>query len=321
MSCLRIAVGLILSLLTGALTWGQQTIPVSIFSRDNVPAPAFTNSNFKGSLKGNLVRVSSVTSDRGPRRIVILLDVSGSMLGSTTEADWNFPLDIAKALLVKMPPATEIGLAVFATELGHVVALTNDRKKLMDELEAVRKSRWEFGDRDTAVWDAIIAGAKLFDRSQVGDALYLITDGIDNKSNKSPEDVIQVLACWGIRLFPFALAERRKTDRTVTPASYKAYLQLTEIATDTGGLLATALRPSSADHQRWEFVDKSGNPTELTASLFAQYQQILNVYRMTIDLPERLYKPQAWHLDFSGLGRTTRSNLVLLYPQKLASCD
>jgi hypothetical protein len=318
---LRITVGLILSLLTGASAWGQQTIPVSIFSRGNVAIPAFTNGNFKGSLKGNVVRISSVTSDPGPRRVVLLLDVSGSMLGSTTDADWIFPLDIAEILLVKMPPAVEVGLAVFATELDHVVAPTTDRKKLRDELEAVRKSRSEFGDRDTAVWDAIVAGAKLFERSRVGDALYLITDGIDNKSSKSSEDAVQALACRGIRLFPFVLADRRKTDRTIKPASFKAQLQMMEMATDTGGLLAIAPRPSSADHRKWEFVDNAGNPTGLTASLFAQYQQILNVYRISIDLPERLNKPQGWHLDFDGIDRTARNNLTLVYPQKLATCQ
>jgi hypothetical protein len=94
-----------------------------------------------------------------------------------------------------------------------------------------------------------------------------------------------------------------------------------EMATDTGGLLAIAPRPSSADHRKWEFVDNAGNPTGLTASLFAQYQQILNVYRISIDLPERLNKPQGWHLDFDGIDRTARNNLTLVYPQKLATCQ
>jgi hypothetical protein len=195
MSCLRITVSLILSLLSGTLTWAQQTIPVSIFSRNSVPVPDFTNSNLEASYRGKIVRVNSVTLDPGPRRIMLLLDVSDSMLGSTTDADWNFPLDIAEVLLVKMPRGTEIGMAVFATELGHVISPTNDRQKIIDEVAIVRKSRWEFAKQDqpnTAVWDAIIAGAKLFDRPRVGDVLYVITDGIDNKSKASAGSVDQV---------------------------------------------------------------------------------------------------------------------------------
>jgi len=317
----RVFAGIILStLLAGSPVWGQRAIPVSIFNRGNASAPEFTSRDFTGSFKGKSVHVNSIIPDPGPRRVIILLDISGSMLGSTTDADWNFPLDIAEILLVKMPPNTQIGLAVFATELGHVVALTNDRKKLNQELEVVRKSRWQFGDRNTAIWDAILAGAKMFDSPQVGDALYLITDGFDNKSEHSAQNAVQELFCNGIRLFPFVLADRRKTDHEIRPSSFSAHLKLTDMATDTGGLSATAMRPSSSDFQKWEFVDKSGNPTELTASLFAQYQQILNVYRMSIDIPGGLEKPEAWHLDFDGLGKSARSNLLLLYPQKIASC-
>ncbi len=321
MFIIRVFVGILVTLLMGVLVRGQRIIPVSIFNHGSASAPVFTSGNFAGSFKGKAVHINSISPDPGPRRVIILLDISGSMLGSTTDADWNFPLDLAEVLLVKMPPNTQIGLAVFATELEHVVALTNDRKKLNQELETVRKSRWQFGDRDTAIWDSILAGAKQFDGSQAGDAIYLITDGIDNKSEHSTQNVVQELSCSGIRLFPFLLEDRRKTDREIRPSSFSAQLKLTDMATDTGGLFATAMRPSSTDYQKWEFVDKSGNPTALTASLFAQYQQILNVYRLSIDLPGDVEKPEGWHLDFDGLDKTARSNFLLRYPQKLASCQ
>jgi hypothetical protein len=324
MSGSRITVGLFLCLLSGTLTWAQQTIPVSIFSRNSVPVPDLTNSNFEASYRGKTVRVNSVTEDPGPRRIMLLLDVSGSMLGSTTDADWNFPLDIAEALLIKMPRETEIGMAVFITELGQVISPTIDRQKIMDEVKIVRKSRGEFAkrnDQGTAVWDAIIAAAKLFDHPQVGDAVYVITDGIDNNSKANTGDVVQALACRGVRLFSFQLVDHRKAVRSITHTSAVAVQQLIEITEDTGGFLASAVRPSSADYHTWDFVDKSGNPTGLTAMLFGQYQRILNVYRMSVDLPEHLNNPQNWHLDFAGLDKSAKSELELFYPKKLVSCD
>src|SRR5579871_1894075 len=108
---MRILSASVLIFLCGSVSSAQQAVPVSIVNRGGVKAPALTSANFVASYKGKPVRVESAGVDNSVRRVVLLLDVSDSMLGRNYEADWNFPLDVAKNLLTAMPPSTVIGLS------------------------------------------------------------------------------------------------------------------------------------------------------------------------------------------------------------------
>ncbi len=136
----------VLIFLCGTLSFAQQAIPVSIVNLSGLKVPELTTANFVASYNGKAVQVESASPDNNGRRIVLLLDVSDSMLGRTSDADWNFPLDVADHLLAAMPPSTAIGLAAFGTGLEHVMSPTNDRTKLKDEVEVVRKARWSFSN-------------------------------------------------------------------------------------------------------------------------------------------------------------------------------
>lgn len=309
-------------ILCGAVSFAQQAIPVSVVSLNSSKVPELTSANFAASYKGKAVRVESVRVDNTVRRIVLLLDVSDSMLGRDSDADWNFPLDVGENLLAAMPPSTVIGLSAFGTELEHAIPPTNDRKKLQDELEAVRKARWSFSKHDqadTSIRDAIIAGAKLFDHPQLGDALYIITDGIDNTSEAGIDEVYEALACRGIRLFTFVLSAR--ADYRFTSAATAGQRAMRELSEDTGGFSILELLPSASPGHRHDIIDKSGNPTDLAESLVFQYRAILSVYRLSVDLPEVQHKRQDWRLDVSSLDTATKNNLVLVYPKKFELCN
>src|ERR1700722_18937745 len=281
----------ILIFLCGGISFAQQAVPVSIVRRGGAKAPELTTANFVASYKGKAVRVGSVSVDNSVRRIVLLLDVSDSMLGRNSEADWNFPLDVAKNLLTAMPSSSAIGLSAFGTELGHVISPTNDREKLQDELEAVRKARWSFSKHDqpdTSIRDAVIAGAKLFDHPQLGDAMYIITDGIDNMSESGIEEVYEALACRGIRLFTFIVSAR--ADYRITSAASSGQRTMRDLSEDTGGYSILELLPSGAPDHRRDFFDKSGKATTLGEALIFQYRAILDVYRLSVELPEVRHK-------------------------------
>ncbi len=302
--------------LTGTPALAQQAIPVSVFTRSGKSLPKLSGANFKATYKGKKVRVRTVTADHLVHRIVLLIDVSDSMLGRYSDADWDYPLNVAQQLLSAMPSNTAIGLAAFGTGLQHVISPTIDRKKVVEEVERVRKAHWSFsqGDQaDTSIRDAIIAGAKMFDHPQLGDVLYVITDGFDNTSEAGIEDVYQALACRGIRLFSFIVSPRA--------VAFGEPPMMRELSGDTGGYAIVDLLPSASPDGRRDFVDKSGKVTPLGEALVFQYRAILDVYRISADLPEVRHKRQDWHLDFSSLDTAGKNDWVLIYPHKFEMCD
>src|SRR5262245_37783503 len=84
-----------------------RTVPVAAFSPDGNTALLFAVSNFAASYDEKTVRVTSVAVEQQPRRIVLLLDISGSML-TTVEPAWRVPIDVARSVVDNMPANIEI---------------------------------------------------------------------------------------------------------------------------------------------------------------------------------------------------------------------
>src|SRR5882762_4694768 len=197
----RVAAVLILGLLGAAPVWTQQdscqtrTVPVSIMSDDGSPLPDINDAAFEGSYRGKSVRINSVAIDQRPRRVLLLLDTSGSF---TDKLDWAF--NVANDTLEHIPLPTEIGLVSFANTVERAVPPTPDRTEIRNEIKSLRSTQKQ-GRGQTALRDAIRDSVKVLDSQQVGDVIFAITDGGDNKSKTEPRELIQILVTAGIRLF------------------------------------------------------------------------------------------------------------------------
>ena len=117
-----------------------RTVPVSAFNHDGVSETQFGSANFVASYNEKALRVTSVAVAQQPRKIILLLDISGSMLGAT-DPSWKVPLEVAHDLMNNMPPAIEIGLAVFSGRMIPIVSPTRDHQSLLDQLEVLRSSQ------------------------------------------------------------------------------------------------------------------------------------------------------------------------------------
>lgn len=292
----------------------DRTILVNVGSRGNVSENlAVSNSSLAGVYRQRPVRIDSITPDQRPRRLVLLVDNSGSMLGDGV-SDRKLALDVANDVLDHMPAESQIGLAFFSDKrLLGATPVTTDRRKLKDTVE--RLGVRPFGR--TSLWDAIDESVALLGAPQPGDAMYVISDGGDNISAADPRTVARILVGAQIRLFAF-LTMNGGHDR-YGPGD------LAQLAEDTGGFAVGSLTPSQMGRAR----DAAATPQdklvksilELRPDLDSQYQQILAFYRLTIELPEPIDKPLDWTLDWSDAEKAARKNLVLLYPHILMPCN
>jgi hypothetical protein len=315
----RVAAGLILGFLGTASVCAQQNscqtrmVPVSIMSGDGSPLPDINEAAFEGSYRGKSVRINSVAIDQRPRRVLLLLDVSGSF---TDKLDWAF--DVADDMLEHIPLPTEIGLASFANTLETAVPPTTDRTKIRNEIKSLRSTYAALerqGHGQTALWDAIRDSVKLFDSQQVGDVIFAITDGGDNRSKTKPKELVQILVTAGIRLFavevvdPAGIWSRSVESLDGPDALYR-------IVKSTGGVavISKSLLELNA-------VDKHGKPTWGRAVLNSQYDQMLSFYRVNVSLAEPVHEQQDWKLELSGSKKTAKNHFVLAYPHTVVPCN
>jgi von Willebrand factor type A domain len=299
----------------------QRTIPVSISTMDSKPLRPLSSADFKGTYQKKPVRITSVTASQGPTRVVVLLDASGSVQGQ--KSVWNFAVGVGEDLVTGLPPTTEIGLAFFSTTSVRVATPTKEREKLKAELEALRTNPKALPPkpRRTALWDAVIDSFYMFDHPSVGDAIYVITDGLDNSSSNSSKDAAQTLGAVGVRLFALVMqGTTRPSPRPEELSSSRDFLQTVE---NTGGIFViyraeySGLIPFFPEP---DLFDKSGKPTTLGMLMAPQARQMLIFYRLDIDLPEAVDKPRELKLDLMGFDKSQREAMVLTYPHILQPC-
>jgi hypothetical protein len=287
----------------------ERTIPVSSSSTDTNSTPELTAGSLEGIYEKKPVLVKSVELENTQPRVVLLVDTSGSM-----NIRINATIDAAEGVLSSVPDGLQVGLAFFSVDTIPVVPPTTDRKVLLFQLESLRKNHASFRG-DTALWSALIQGAKMFKMPRTGDAIYLVSDGGENKSTENEKSVLTVLTRAGVRLFAFILTSAGMRDRS--PEELEGPLEIQKLVVATGGTSIVTTEDSRHHSARALFIDKNGNPTQLGLSVSQQLNQLLRFYRVQITLPESVDKPRDWKLRFTGEGK----NVVLTYPKMLSPCS
>jgi len=296
----------------------QRVIPVSIGTTDSGPLPKLDSSNFEGAVQKKPIRVLSVTMNQEPTRVVLLLDVSGSMHSKASDFATNFSISLAEDLASTMPPDAEIGLAFFNSVLVPVLAPTKDRQELKYQLEGLRAHSNSFKG-NTALWDAVLGSLNMFDHPHLDDILYVITDGGENASTAKINRVAQTLAEASVRLFSFIVTNEGETAED----AMRNWGAPQSVVDKTGGTSAHqwGIFPIKfPEDYHAALFEKSGKPTQLGESLAAQFRQISSFYRVTIEFPESIDKPQNWNLELAGFSKSQRNKLVLTYPKMLVPC-
>ncbi len=134
----------------------------------------------------------------GPLTTMLVMDVSGSMnhAGKLESAK-----DAARAYVDQSRPQDYVGLLAFNTQTDYVQPLTSDHQKLSDAIESLK------ADEDTAMYDALVIAMELLEAIQGRVAVIALTDGLDNRSKTSPQEVIQMIGPEGLSISTIGLGE------------------------------------------------------------------------------------------------------------------
>ena len=196
-----------------------------------------------------------------PLSLTILLDVSGSMALQDKMKDCKQALLNLLSYLLK--PQDEVSLLIFADGQVEVASqFTTDRKDLLSILESTEA----YGQ--TALNDAVAVSPEYANRGKNEKrALLLITDGIENDSQSSPEQAVEIA---------------RAVDVPIYTIGYKLplgdlYLKKHKHASDltSAGIVATLDRFSQATGGKAFFVNR---PFDLNAALREIKQELSHTY-------------------------------------------
>jgi VWFA-related protein len=180
----------------------------------------------------------------GPVKMALLVDISGSMRVGDRAVDAK---QMAKHLFAALRPIDQSAIFTFDTGLDQVSGFTSDRARLEQSLETTQPP---YGQ--TSLYDATAKIARVVateSRNSAGlpqrSAVVVITDGIDTKSQLTPDQVASIASEIDVPVYIVAVLTKiddprqRDAAEDSSPTGMPA-TRLQELAQRTGGELFMA---------------------------------------------------------------------------------
>ncbi|HEV2224439.1 MAG TPA: VWA domain-containing protein [Candidatus Acidoferrales bacterium] len=153
----------------------RTTIPLVVMNQSGQIIQGLTPQNLR--IKGAKASVRNIALDTSPRRIILLLDMSGSM-GETIDENkhittWDYTKDMARVFLKTIFAQDSVALDVFADKEKQVVPFTHDFTLIRAAIDALPKPRGF-----TRAGDALQSALRDFGQTAgFGDSIVFFSDG------------------------------------------------------------------------------------------------------------------------------------------------
>jgi VWFA-related protein len=191
-----------------------------------------------------------------PMAAILVLDVSASMQTKIDEA-----ARAARAFVKALKPDDRLGLLTFSTGIVGSTDITLDRRRIFAGIDAAKP------EGDTALYDAIAAAIRKLKGVKQRKTVVVFTDGDDNRSRFSVEQVIGMAR--GSEVSIYAVAEVG-----AGPQQLRTFLD--RLADETGGRFYPI-----------------GSVSTLSESFAAIVQELRSQYFLTYTPTDR--RPRSWH--------------------------
>lgn len=161
-----------------------------------------------------------------PIATMLVMDISGSMdkndkIGAAKEA--------AKAYINQMQPTDQAGLIAYDTQVYTIQPLTSDVAALTSAIDGLQTGS------DTAMYNALVEAERALEGVSGRKTIIVLTDGLDNKSQSTAEDVIAGIGESGLTISAIGFGDVTTVGQT---GLNEAALQ--SLAEQTGGIYGFA---------------------------------------------------------------------------------
>ena len=188
--------------------------------------------------------------------IMLAVDVSTSMLAQDFKPNRVEALKEIAQKFIEKRPNDNMGLTMFAGEAYTQCPLTTDHAVLMNLYNSVDCNMAARGiiDDGTAIGDGIMNAILRLKESQAkSKVIILLTDGVNNSGNISPQTAAEIAKKYGIRIYTIGIGRNGMAPYPL-PTGGTAMLPveideqtMTKISTETGGQYFRAQKNAELD--------------------------------------------------------------------------
>jgi len=146
-----------------------------------------------------------VGADPIPVTTILVIDISGSMdkndkIGAAKTA--------AKAYINQMRPGDQAGLITYDSKVYNVQPVTSDTAALNNAIDGLQTGS------DTAMYDALMEAQKVLAGISGRKAIIVLSDGLDNQSRSTADDVIAGVSESGVTISSIGFGDAATTGQT-----------------------------------------------------------------------------------------------------------
>ena len=163
----------------------QVTLYVSV-TDSNLEPLAVDPGKVQISENGVLMQPTQVSGsgDIGKLTTLLVMDISGSM---NNAGKLSAAKAAAQAYVDQMRPGDQAGLVTFNTKVIYMQSITTDHTALSEAIKGL------IAENDTAMFDALSQANQIMQDYAGRKAILLLTDGLDNQSTQTFDQVIQTI--------------------------------------------------------------------------------------------------------------------------------
>ena len=179
---------------------------------------------------GAPVKIDSVgkPGEIGSLATILAIDISGSMDAS---GKLQAAQAAARTYVDQARPQDLVGLMTFNTKIEYVQPLTGNHQKLMKAIDELKAKD------DTAMYDALAQSMEFLEAVSGRKAVICLTDGMDNRSKLSPQELIQMIDPQGLSISIIGLGDPTKSTGSLAGLNESA---LNALAAEAGGVYGYA---------------------------------------------------------------------------------
>ncbi len=212
----------------------EVTVYVSVADAQGEPAPVSPN-QLSLEEDGVPLEPSSVEGVQPVEQLTTLLvmDISGSM---AVAGKMEAAKAAARSYVEQMRPEDQAGLLSFNVKVDYVQPITGDRESILAAIDSLEPGE------DTAMYDALVRAADILQPIDGRKAVIVLTDGMDNSSQATVDQVLTGIGPAGLSMSTIGLGDVRQVDVSFEGLDEAA---LTELASQTGGVYESVRDPAT----------------------------------------------------------------------------
>lgn len=280
--------------------------------------------------------IQNITLDASPRRVILVLDFSGSMGESDyfRKQKWDYARETAKTFLTNAPAQDLLALDVFAEKEKEIVPFTHDFASIRAAIDALPKQGFKpaktvYGT-NTYVGDALHAILNDTEgKIGFGDSIILFSDGEYEEMGGFPGSdtgkhplgsVKEELEQRGVRVF-LVLAAMKRMGSSDLPESFfrQMLVNVAAFMAQTGGFsfASESFSLDSADDPEIWQAPQIYRFSPLPKRMAALDTAIQGTYRLQLQLDQPLRKRRDLRLELINSKGKVLNTVFLFYPRSL----